>query len=77
MVLWDGMDSWDLPSESVPVGDAPKLSILSHGTTGWDVQLGFTKRGWYNSGMFLNHPSCPVVQRDGMDSWDLPSEGPW
>ena len=39
-------------------------SILSHGTTGWDGQLG----------TFLNCPSCPMVRWDGMDSWDLPSE---
>ena len=38
--------------------------------SGRDEQLGFTQGRWYQLGMFLNHPSCPMVRRDGMDSWE-------
>ena len=40
MVQWDGMDSWDSGSESGMLYDVPILSIVSHGTVGWEGQLG-------------------------------------
>ena len=55
------------PVKVVLVGNAPKPSILSHDTMGWDGQLGFTQWGWYQLGTFLNRLSCPMAQWDGMD----------
>ena len=76
-ILWYFGMGWTVgiyPVRVVPVGNIPKPSILSHGTMGWDWQLGFTQWEWYLLRTFLNRPSCPMVRRDGMDSWDLPSE---
>ena len=65
------------PVRVVPVGNVPKLSILSHGTMGWDGQLDLPSESGTPVGNVPNRPSYPVVLWDGMDSWDLPSEGAW
>ena len=65
------------PVRVVPVGNVPKLSILSHGTMGWDGQLDLPSESgtcWERSKPSIL--SCGTLW-DGMDSWDLPSKGAW
>ena len=46
MVQWDGIDSWDGGIVNGTLWDIPTLSIASHGTMGWDGQLGWGYCEW-------------------------------
>jgi len=39
-VQWDGMDTWDLGCCAWDSLGFPSVSIISHGTVGWDGHLG-------------------------------------
>ena len=62
MVRWDGMDSWIYPVRVVPVGNVPNRPsypvVLWDGMDSWDLP---SEGAWYQLGMLLNHPSCPVI----------------
>ena len=70
MVQWDGMDTWDLGCCAWDSLGFPSVSITSHGTVGWDGHLGLGVLCMGQLGIPTVCPLLPMVQWDGMDTWD-------
>ena len=70
MVQWDGMDSWDGGIESGMTWDTSHSvhCVPWYSGTGWTVGIVVVRVGCFRTFPFC--PLCPMVQWDGMDSWD-------
>ena len=66
----DGMDTWDWGTVHGTAWDSHSVSITSHGTVGWDGHLGFGVLCMGQLGIPTVCPLLPMVQWDGMDTWD-------